>query len=1089
VSAETILIVEDEGITAMGLQRTLKFWGYKAPTFAFSKREAVIKARKINPDLILMDIVLKGEGDGIDAARDIKNILDIPIIYLTAYSNEEMIKRANITKPIDYILKPYKETELHDRIEKALQKHKFEKKLVESGEWLDKKLKGSNGAVIVTDKEGYIRFLNEAAEKFTGFKKEEAYFKDLSEVFMIQMITSSSEITDHKVYNQEINTNITNESSVSNLVKDIKNEGIVNGVTEQVYLSNVEGVKIPIEYTASPIKDDNGELLGSTLVFNDISERFNAEKSLIKSEKWFKSIYSQSPLGIVMYTKEGQIIDANSAALQLFEVKDTSILKDFNLFNDLNLSKKDKKILLEGQTVKYEFDVRRFVSYKTTKTGIINLQIIIKPQLSSDGNSINFYQVQFHDITKHKDLEETLNLNKEMFKDLLESIEYPFLALNSDLNCKYSNKESENLTGLSIDKTIGKSIWELLPDLENSNDLEETFKNSMETKKSSIMVFEYQCDNGTGFLELNINPLNDGLSILLKDVTISRSQENELKKLEEFHGAIIDDFTEPICRFNSNGILTYANNSYKSYIASGAVGTSFVFSIPLEEQEKMRDYIASFNKVNPVKILESPIEMSDGSIHWWRWVTKSVFDQDGCIKDLQSVGHEITEQKNLEAELNSDINILKNEIKEKTEYFESTKKSLKVELTEIKSKKEALNELSTNLENQVKETSSKLSKSQMDLKSNTEQHKITENRLNHTIENLKKELSEKRTLYDETVEKQQNELNAHKKIKEDLKKKYQVLEEHLDDITTELSHTKTDMESEINKHIKTEESFMDLKDELEKQLETKTNLLNKINKDLNTEIANRNQIETQFQIIKEKLQKQLEEKQAEYHQSFEKMDTEITELKNKINEINKLLKEKEELLKNVHTHAKMNMQRISSLTNLQSNYIRDQMVESFSDSQNHINSISLIHEKLFQSPDHERINFSGYIKSLVDDLYKSHRVNPNKISKNIQAENIFLDIDTATLCGLIINELISNSLKHAFPNGRDGMVGIEMHQDDNCIEMFISDDGIGLSERVNFNEPETLGLQLVKTLVNEINGKIELKNYKGTKFNIKLNKN
>jgi len=308
-------------------------------------------------------------------------------------------------------------------------------------------------------------------------------------------------------------------------------------------------------------------------------------------------------------------------------------------------------------------------------------------------------------------------------------------------------------------------------------------------------------------------------------------------------------------------------------------------------------------------------------------------------------------------------------------------------------------------------------------------------------------------------------------------------------MTNELSRTRTDMESEINKHIKTEESFMELKDELEKQLETKTNLLNKINKDLNTEIANRNQIETQFQIIKEKLQKQLEEKKTKYHQSFKKMETEIAELKNKINEINKLLKEKEELLKNVHTHAKMNMQRISSLTSLQSDYIRDQMVENLRDSQNHINSISLIHEKLLESPDHERINFSGYVKSLVDDLYRSHKVDPNRITRDIQAENVFLDIDTATLCGLIVNELISNSLKHAFPNGRDGMVGIEMHQDDNCIEMFISDDGIGLSERVNFNEPDTLGLQLVKTLVSEINGKIELKNYKGTKFNIKLKKN
>ncbi|WP_052374304.1 response regulator [Methanobacterium sp. SMA-27] len=145
MSVATILIVEDEGLSAMGLQRTLKFWGYDVSTSVFSKKEAIKKAKEIKPDLILMDIVLKGDGDGIDAVWEINNSMDVPIIYLTAYSDEETIKRANITKPFDYIIKPYKEEELHESIEKALQKHKFEKKLLESGEWLDKKLKGSVG--------------------------------------------------------------------------------------------------------------------------------------------------------------------------------------------------------------------------------------------------------------------------------------------------------------------------------------------------------------------------------------------------------------------------------------------------------------------------------------------------------------------------------------------------------------------------------------------------------------------------------------------------------------------------------------------------------------------------------------------------------------------------------------------------------------------------------------------------------------------------------------------------------------------------------------------------------------------------------
>ena len=182
-----ILVVDDEGITAMELQQKLKFWGYEVPTFAFSRKEAVKKAKKIKPDLILMDIVLKGEGDGIDAVTEIKNIFDVPIIYLTAYSDKQTMKRANITEPYDYIIKPFDDNELHESIERALYKHKIEKTLKEAGEWLDKNLKESGGAVIVTNKEGQIKFINQNAQLITGFTKEEAYIRDLSEVFNIRI--------------------------------------------------------------------------------------------------------------------------------------------------------------------------------------------------------------------------------------------------------------------------------------------------------------------------------------------------------------------------------------------------------------------------------------------------------------------------------------------------------------------------------------------------------------------------------------------------------------------------------------------------------------------------------------------------------------------------------------------------------------------------------------------------------------------------------------------------------------------------------------------------------------------------------------
>lgn len=144
-------------------------------------------------------------------------------------------------------------------------------------------------------------------------------------------------------------------------------------------------------------------------------------------------------------------------------------------------------MLLEGKTVenKIEFDFEAYKSYKsynTTKSGNIYLEIIFKPLKFHDNKTtISSYLVQFQDITEERDAKESLQLSKEMYSGLLESIEYPFIALDSDLNCKYSNKESKSLTGILNDETFGKSVWELLPDFKNPEALDEAFRKCMET--------------------------------------------------------------------------------------------------------------------------------------------------------------------------------------------------------------------------------------------------------------------------------------------------------------------------------------------------------------------------------------------------------------------------------------------------------------------------------------------------------------------------------------------------------------------------------------------------------------------------------
>lgn len=245
-----ILIVEDERITAEDIKGALEGAGYKVPDLVSSGEEAVKKAGEIRPDLILMDIHLDGKMDGIEAAEIIKGKFGIPVIYLTAYSDSITVQRAKITEPSGYILKepfgfihkPFEESELHTAIEITLYRDKVEKKLRDHEQLFQAVLNNINDAVIVTDSEGRIKFINPVAEDLTGKYKEDSEGKKLEEVFGIL----SAEI--RQIYEA-------GNVPISFFDKTIKKFSEEN--------------KIHIRGTITLIKDDIGSISGLAVVFRD----------------------------------------------------------------------------------------------------------------------------------------------------------------------------------------------------------------------------------------------------------------------------------------------------------------------------------------------------------------------------------------------------------------------------------------------------------------------------------------------------------------------------------------------------------------------------------------------------------------------------------------------------------------------------------------------------------------------------------------------------------------------------------------------------------------------------------------------------
>lgn len=213
----------------------------------------------------------------------------------------------------------------------------------------------------------------------------------------------------------------------------------------------------------------------------------------------------------------------------------------------------------------------------------------------------------------------------------------------------------------------------------------------------------------------------------------------------------------------------------------------------------------------------------------------------------------------------------------------------------------------------------------------------------------------------------------------------------------------------------------------------------------------------------------------------------ITERKKMEEEIKVSLEEKEMLLREIHHRVKNNLMIISSLLNLQSRYITDkEVLDVFKDSQNRARSMALIHDRLYQSSHLKRINIGDYILTLASDLFRIYAIAQDRVELNFDLEDVMIDINTMIPLGLIVNELLSNCLKHAFPNDRSGRIDIAFQGENEHYQLTVADDGVGFPENLDYRNTKSLGLRLVNILTDQIDGKMELKQDKGTQFTIEF---
>jgi PAS domain S-box-containing protein len=552
VAKQKILLVEDDAIEAMDIKRTLESFGYKVPFTASRGEEAVEKARKELPDLILMDIILKGEMNGIETANKIKE-LEIPIIYLTAHSEEDAVQKAKLTGPYGYLIKPYDPFELRYAIELALYKNQMEKKLKESEKRYKSIVETANEGIWVTDADFNIDYVNPKITEMLGYTAEEMLGKHVTSFLFEEDIPESEK----------------------HIEKRIKG----HSETYERRFKHKNGSEISTIISVTALMDDNGDFVGSFAMFTDITHRKKMEKALKNRESQLNAIIDGSPVPQFVIDTNHRVMYWNLAMADISGISPEEIIGTCNhwraFYNEKrpcladlvvqgnldNLNKFYPDKYKESEPLKDAYEIEDFFPHLGDGKWLHLTAAAIK---DSKGEIIGSLET-LNDITDRKMAEKSAIDQYRFLQYLIDTIPYP--VFYKDINYVYMgcNKPFEELMGLSKDEIVGKTVYDIIP-----KDLADKFhKKDKELFHNPRSQFyeEYIPDaNGTMHLILNNKTTFQdekgqvaGLIGIMVDITERKKTENALKESEEKFRVLADNAPISIIVYQMDKVV-YAND-------------------------------------------------------------------------------------------------------------------------------------------------------------------------------------------------------------------------------------------------------------------------------------------------------------------------------------------------------------------------------------------------------------------------------------------------------------------------------------------------------------------------------------------------
>ncbi len=1009
-----ILIAEDEAITAKDIELTLKKLGYEISAVVNTGEDAVSLTETLKPDIVLLDIILKGNIDGIEAARLINERTKTPVIYITALQDESTIERSKSTRPYGFLLKPLDERDLNSCLRMAMFRIDTEKKLRESEERYFRLAENARDMIYRYDfSEDRVLYINKAAFDFTGYKPVNFY----NDPALIKKIVHSDWL---KIFEREIESARQGTASPYLEFKINARNGSAKWVNQSTVLIRNESNKIEV----------------MECILKDITEQKNYEVKLRLQGEEYRLILDSVPAFIWYKDTNNKIIRVNKKAAQLRgmlpeemegkfmeEIYPTAAEKNF-LY--------DEKVINSGEPVfgaveQFETGKENFVWIKSDKF----------PYRNSKGEIIGVV-IFGQDITEIKKTEDAfltlLQKSEEKYRRLTEYAPVSVTRYIPSLNRnEFVNREFTRQSGYTLEEFDDLNSEELnnMIYIKDRDRIYSAYKDWKLSNHKRILRLDYRIVNKFGrlvwldtytYADIDESGTPEAINQICIDVTEEKMNEEKLveskNQLDAFFTQSIDgfflaEFDKPL-DWNSTVEKDELIEKVLDEIRIVKVNEAFCQQFGVDEKQIMNLTAREYYREDIENAKQRWIDfLNDGKMHVDHEFKKlngekihiegdyiCLYDVNGSITGYFGVQRDVTERKRSEEALKQSEERYKSFIEHSTEGIY---------------RNELLSPISTDLS--IDEQVNLLFKFSYIAECNSSMAKMYG--YNEPEELTGKRMSEMIVASDP---------HNIKFVKNFIKNNYTVIDSE--------SH-------EVDKNGK-DVMF------------------------LNNAVG----------IVKDGMLYRVWGTQRD-----------ITKLKKAEEKIKQSLQEKELLLKEIHHRVKNNLQIVTSLLKLQTKYVDDQKtIELLQESQDRIQSMSIIHQKLYQSSDLSGIQLNEYLITLISHLKQSYGIGSKPIEVKIHSENILISIDDAIPLGLIVNELVSNAFKHAFKTNLSGEVKVAVYSDKEKYLISVKDTGAGLDENFALQKTSSFGLKLVNTLAEQMKGSVEIIRNGGTEFKVEVKK-